>query len=430
MPARKKPAAKNKLSLKLTAAERKLLLEEPGCLQARLATIVQDTPAGQPVLLTRKQLETFGQRVATEAIDTKDKPRKKKLDGVLKKVFALLEDANEVDRARESGAEENTLADMPVEQHSVRLAVWTAQMMDIAEQLGVRERKLKPSLTLSPYGRQLLLEMPDVPQSIQKKLAKNKIDLTVEEAAGLVMALAEGLLDSEPRRQPEILVLAQFLAEFLHEGVSAMAGPAPTQPRREKRPEDSDEIYQFKITLRGFKPSIWRRIQVEDCLLDELHVHIQIAMGWTNSHLHDFEIRGERYGDPDLIDTSLDDFEWLDSTTVFLSDVLPATGKRFTFKYLYDFGDNWEHDILFEGCPPRAAGQKYPICLEGENACPPEDVGGIWGYEDFLEAIADPKHPEYQHYREWVGGRFSPTKFDAKKVTREMRQVVADWHIL
>ena len=106
-------------------------------------------------------------------------------------------------------------------------------------------------------------------------------------------------------------------------------------------------------------------------------------MGWTNSHLHQFEIKGKRYGDPELLEDGFEDFGCIDSTVTMIGEIVPKTGKRFAFKYEYDFGDSWEHEVLFEGCPPLEKAKKYPLCLEGERACPPEDVGGVWGYGDF-----------------------------------------------
>ena len=112
----------------------------------------------------------------------------------------------------------------------------------------------------------------------------------------------------------------------------------------------SGRLYQFKITLLESQPPIWRRIQVKNCTLDKLHERIQTAMGWTNSHLHQFEIDGERFGDPELLDDGFEDFECVDSTVTKISDIIPKDGKRFRFLYEYDFGDDWEHEVLFEGC--------------------------------------------------------------------------------
>ena len=189
----------------------------------------------------------------------------------------------------------------------------------------------------------------------------------------------------------------------------------------------SDLIYQFKITLSDIKPAIWRRIQVQDCTLDKLHEHIQTAMGWTNSHLHQFEIQGERYGDPELLDDGFDEFDGVDSTQTMISDIVPKNAQRFVIKYEYDFGDGWEHKVLFEVCPLVDKGKKSPICLEGERACPPEDVGGVGGYYDFLAAITDPKHEEHESLLEWCGGSFSPDEFDPTKATKAMKKGLPDW---
>ena len=144
----------------------------------------------------------------------------------------------------------------------------------------------------------------------------------------------------------------------------------------------------------GARP-VWRRIQIRDDTLDQLHEHIQTAMGWTNSHMHHFRIGGAFYGDPLLVAENFADMDYRDSTATLLSDVLPRDGTPLRFEYEYDFGDGWQHEISFEGHPSGEPGERYPRCVEGEGACPPEDVGGVFGYADFLEAIADPDHEEH-----------------------------------
>jgi len=188
----------------------------------------------------------------------------------------------------------------------------------------------------------------------------------------------------------------------------------------------SERIYQIRINLKDIEPEIWRRIQVRDCTLDRLHEHIQIAMGWTNSHSHQFEIDGERYGDPELMDDGFDDFDCEDSTVTKLSEILPKDGKRFQFSYEYDFGDSWVHDVLFEGCLKATEGQRYPLCLEGSRNCPPEDVGGPWGYADFLTALSDPKHEDHKQFLEW-SGNFDPECFYPAKATKRMKRGRPDW---
>ncbi len=188
----------------------------------------------------------------------------------------------------------------------------------------------------------------------------------------------------------------------------------------------SERLFQFKITLNESQPPIWRRIQVKNCSLDKLHERIQTAMGWTNSHLHHFEINGERYGDPELLDNGFEDSDFFDSNATKISDIVPKDGKRFQFLYEYDYGDCWRHEVLFEGCLRAEIGQRYPFCVEGERACPPEDVGGVWGYGTFLEAIADSNHEQHEDLVEWAG-QFDPEEFDAVKTTKAMRRGLPDW---
>jgi hypothetical protein len=141
-------------------------------------------------------------------------------------------------------------------------------------------------------------------------------------------------------------------------------------------------------------------------------------MGWQNCHMHQFTIEGERYGTP-LPDDF--DMETRDESQVRLSDLLPASGKRFRFSYEYDFGDGWQHEILFEGYPPMEEGKKLPLCVEGERACPPEDIGGPWGYAEYLDALADSNHDRHDEFMEWSGS-FDPENFSAEKATKAMRK--------
>ena len=188
----------------------------------------------------------------------------------------------------------------------------------------------------------------------------------------------------------------------------------------------TERLYQFKITLLEVMPPIWRRIQVRNCTLDKLHERIQTAMGWTNSHLYQFVINGERYGDPQLIDVPSDDYYCVDATMTKISDVLPKSGERFPFQYEYDFGDSWHHEILFEGCLPTIKGIRYPVCIEGERACPPEDVGGVGGYAEYLEILADMDDDRHEEMLRWRG-KFDPENFDAGKVTKLMQRGLPNW---
>jgi hypothetical protein len=175
-------------------------------------------------------------------------------------------------------------------------------------------------------------------------------------------------------------------------------------------------IYQIRITLQDSDPPIWRRIQVHgDTSLDKLHDVIQVAMGWTNSHLHQFIVDGAYFGpfDPEYPEPPMGD-----ETQSTLRQIAKGQGSVFTYEY--DFGDSWHHELLVESIEPPEE-FKYPVCLAGERACPPEDVGGIWGYEEFLDAIRDPDHPEHEDYVEWIGGEFDPEAFDLEAVNTALR---------
>ncbi len=177
-------------------------------------------------------------------------------------------------------------------------------------------------------------------------------------------------------------------------------------------------VYQLKVTLKDSKPPIWRRLQVSaDTKLSRLHWILQEAMGWTNSHMHQFIVGRTYYGepDPDL------DFVVEDERKITLGQAAPGAKKKFVYEY--DFGDGWEHDILVEKVLEPEPGVKYPFCVEGKRACPPEDCGGVWGYEEFLEAIRDPNHPEHESMLEWSGGVFDSEEFDLDFVNQELRRL-------
>ena len=180
------------------------------------------------------------------------------------------------------------------------------------------------------------------------------------------------------------------------------------------------QVYQLKVTLDGVKPPIWRRILVkEDINLLTLHEIIQGAMGWEDYHLHMFTIAGQIFGDPE--DNEFGDLETKNESSYKLNQL--GLSEKSKFKYEYDFGDSWEHTILIENIIPTEKGVHYPTCLTGKRACPPEDVGGVWGYEYFLEAITDPNHKEHDEYIGWIGGSFDPEEFDLAEVNELLRDV-------
>ncbi|NEP17774.1 MAG: plasmid pRiA4b ORF-3 family protein [Leptolyngbya sp. SIO4C1] len=178
-------------------------------------------------------------------------------------------------------------------------------------------------------------------------------------------------------------------------------------------------IYQLKITLRDIRPPIWRRVQVPNNItLGELHKIIQLAMGWYDCHLHEFEIFGKTYGQPM---PDFDDLDIQNERSVRLNQFV--TGEKFKFAYLYDMGDGWDHQILVEKVLPAEPDVRYPICIKGKRACPPEDCGGTWGYAELLETIGDPQHPEHESMLEWLGGVLEPERFDLEETNQRLKQI-------
>ena len=175
----------------------------------------------------------------------------------------------------------------------------------------------------------------------------------------------------------------------------------------------AEEVISLKVTLRGIRPPIWRRLEVPSRLsLGGLHDAIQAAMGWGGHHLYVFDVAGRGYGDPAMVDDVADD------ERLTVGGVLKAGVRRFT--YTYDFGDDWEHEIVLERVLVAEPGVRYPLCLAGKGACPPEDCGGVWGYEELREALADPAHERHEEMLEWLGlqtaAEFDPARFDVEEV--------------
>lgn len=178
-----------------------------------------------------------------------------------------------------------------------------------------------------------------------------------------------------------------------------------------------EKVYQFKITLQDSKPPIWRRIQVpETYSFWDLHVGIQDAFGWDGYHLHEFEIMDSASRKKVKIGFPDDDFgrDILINWKQKISDYFTLDNKKSI--YTYDFGDDWIHNVLLEKILPREKNINYPRCITGKRACPPEDCGGIWGYEEFLEAIEDPDHGQHKEMLEWIGNDFDPDYFNPDEI--------------
>jgi len=180
-------------------------------------------------------------------------------------------------------------------------------------------------------------------------------------------------------------------------------------------------VYQLKVTLRNAKPPIWRRVLVPSSMnLGDLHEVLQIVMGWSDYHLHLFVAGQTTFGtlDNDFGNDFVTEDE--DEMEYELSEVLVKEKDSLTYEY--DFGDGWEHKIVLEKILPFDGSMHVPSCIKGKRACPPEDCGGVWGYENFIKIIQDPSHPEHEDMLEWVGGEFDPEHFDIEEINAILSQ--------
>lgn len=179
----------------------------------------------------------------------------------------------------------------------------------------------------------------------------------------------------------------------------------------------ADAILRLKVTLAEIEPPVWRRLLVPAGItLAKLHCTLQDAMGWTNSHLHCFEVSGRRIG---MVGVEEDSPELEDERRVRISSVLPEKGAKLVYRY--DYGDDWEHVVEVEDVTSPDHRRSYPLCIGGARACPPEDCGGPFSYGEFLKALADPDHEEHDQLLTWVGGHFDPDSFDVNAVNWLLR---------
>jgi hypothetical protein len=204
----------------------------------------------------------------------------------------------------------------------------------------------------------------------------------------------------------------------------------PKPPTRAERAAKSKKLtgksVQLEIMLRHLQPRIWRSFYVPgDIRLDRLHAVIQAVMGWSDSHLHSFRVGNREYLPPDPEGPggleSLGDITGHDEGRHTLADLIASEGD--SFEYTYDFGDNWEHDVLVVKIDSALKRLPRARCFHGERACPPEDCGSVPGYEEILEVLADPKHPQHAQWDDWLPPEFDPARFDADAVNRLLHRI-------
>ncbi len=193
----------------------------------------------------------------------------------------------------------------------------------------------------------------------------------------------------------------------------------------------TDTLHHLKITLKNVQPPIMREVLVPSGLrLDRLHAVIQIAMGWTDSHMHEFIVGtlrdGERFGTPDA-DSFADGPPTRKETQFTLKQIAPAKGSKFL--YWYDFGDDWHHEIGVKAVVAATPEWPHPACIKATRACPPEDCGGPWGYAKLLEVLADPRHEEHADMRDWIGDDFDPERIDFDAINEALATLAGRWNL-
>jgi hypothetical protein len=273
-------------------------------------------------------------------------------------------------------------------------------------------------LNLSEGQRQTILKYTELPAHLSERLAAKgtaakTTPFTLDELDELLDHVGASVYRAKGNERQKVLRIVEKVSKLLGSTIDSTKMP------KHRLAKTTDTVFQIKMTLRGIDPPIWRRIQTMDCTLEALHGLIQVTMGWEFEHLYRFNIGGVEYADLDM----MNDEAVEDACDTLLSEVLPVQNRRPRFQYEYDFGDEWIHQLIVEERFPAEKGVKYPFCLAGQRACPPEDCGGPWAYPDFVETITNPDHQRHKEMLEWVGGEFDPERFDLEGVNGELRRM-------
>ncbi len=284
---------------------------------------------------------------------------------------------------------------------------------EIAEWFGVSTATMRNKSKIIREGLDIMQLDPDF--TLPSRLGDNPM-VWMLQINGLIIDIR-----SAPREAQEVAFQQGLIPYIPADQVEAEAPYAVVhqrvQPSNLKPKCQANEVaYQIKVTLNGSKPPIWRRLRVPDCTLDVLHEIIQSAMGWQNCHLHEFRAGDERFTAAEMEEFGEFDEQARKEGEVFLSELVEDGNK--TLHYWYDFGDDWRHTIKIEKTLEPQPEDRYPACITGARACPPEDIGGIWGYAEFLEAMADPEHERHVELSEWYGGHFDPVNFEIDEVNK------------
>lgn len=370
------------IQVHLSNAERQLILEELFIFDVHLLRPIANAPREQPVEISLDDLDDLANCIESKSQLDFHKELRPKLQRLVQKLRDLFKTHATKPQSSPEPEGNGTDPAFPVNYSVAQRRVIAECIPEFKERLKLHERNARSlPLTLAEL-RHIKKQARRVVLSVDSGMKRNSLQVVIETTCNALEKYQEGSIE---------------------------------------RIRPSKRIYQLRISIVDISPEIWRRIQVRECTLERLHEHIQLAYGWWNYHLHQFMVGDRRYGDPWLLDDGFGDFEIEDSTQTKLRDIVPEDGRRFRFNYQYDFGDGWVFEILFEGCLEAKKGERYPICLEGERACPPEDVGGVGGYFEYCEAMADPTHEDHQDLMAWRGP-YDPEAFDPVKTTKKMRR--------
>ncbi len=336
------------IDLELTESERSLLLNEP--VFAEVEDLIRSSPPGEPIKITLPELDFLCDCVGAAASDFKKKKTQKKiLDGIDRKCSALAEGFTDGGAPSMMGPGGALSLDGPddklnakfMAEQMAKLRDWLDDTEECAREWRITTKPVK-DFWLAPAQRDVLLQLPECPWLLRRQAKKKNPTFTVLELLDSMRALVLQMPRLTAQLQMAALLVAKHLAERLFDGMSGYVEAIEKKAEAEERGEvprpKTDTVYQFTIVLVESDPPIWRRIQVIDCTLDKLHEHIQMAMGWTNSHLHQFRIEKQIYADPGMMEGSFMDFEMEDSTHTLLSEVMiPQGKKKMKFQYEYDF---------------------------------------------------------------------------------------------
>lgn len=287
----------------------------------------------------------------------------------------------------------------------------------------VVDRIADPIVTIPGRDRSIQSHINDVVYFVRRWVAVHG-GLPRDDDEAFLAAMAPNWMIKMGKAHPEGLRSAPTFSEhwLALAGIDPDSVPGPVDPFQslpaQRRPSTDIGTFQFRIELLEAQPPIWRRFRVPANLpLEDLHDVIQIVMGWTDSHLHEFIVGEQRYGEASD-EWPVPDQAPADEQQFRIDQVVSRPGEH--LEYLYDFGDDWEHRLTLEAVDPAAAHAEPIECLDGARRCPPEDVGGLHGYIEFLETVRDPTHPDHADMLRWAGGEFDPEDFKVKEINAEL----------